>query len=382
MVGERNSRTFWSSLLVFSLALGLASLSTAPSALGAEAARLAQAAVPTSAGTVSPPAASTITKAGAQPAASSITKSSAPAAAPESAASPAVQLPPGYVDNSTCTRCHEVETKNFKTTMMGHVLTGRPRDEQERLGCQACHGGGREHLRHPHKPSPGFLSFKEKSFDFIKMENARCLQCHQSGERAFWQASTHAFRGVRCVDCHNAMCPVTITEEQTHQIRKSPLSTSFVNPFIVTRPETQVCLRCHLRKRMQINLPSHMPVREGLMTCVDCHNPHGGPYPHQLRAATVNEVCYRCHAQKRGPFLWIHVPVVMNCLNCHDPHGSVNLHMLVINLPMLCQRCHIGTHHPSSPHKPGQIYVINQQCTNCHSQIHGSNSPGGRVFTR
>jgi DmsE family decaheme c-type cytochrome len=133
---------------------------------------------------------------------------------------------------------------------------------------------------------------------------------------------------------------------------------------------------------MEINLPSHMPLREGLMTCTDCHNPHGGPYQKQLRAAMVNEVCYRCHAEKRGPFLWMHAPVAMNCINCHVPHGSVNQHMLVINMPVLCQRCHIGTSHPSQPHRRGQIFVINQQCANCHSQIHGSNSPGGRYFTR
>ena len=77
------------------------------------------------------------------------------------------------------------------------------------------------------------------------------------------------------------------------------------------------------------------------------------PIQQQLRAAMVNEVCYRCHAEKRGPFLWMHAPVAMNCLNCHLPHGSVNQHMLVINMPVLCQRCHIGTRHPSEPHRSG-----------------------------
>ena len=31
----------------------------------------------------------------------------------------------------------------------------------------------------------------------------------------------------------------------------------------------------------------------------------------------------RC-AEKRGPFLWEHAPVVENCTNCHTPHGSAN----------------------------------------------------------
>jgi predicted CXXCH cytochrome family protein len=337
---EHNPRKSWARLFVALLAFGIASLSSSMSAIGAEGTPLSQA-------TASGPT-----------------------------------LPRGYVDNSTCTSCHEVQVKSFRQTMMGHLMMGRPRDQQESLACQSCHGPGREHIRHPHKPAPGFLSFRETSFTEIKIENERCLECHQNSERVFWQASTHALRNVRCVDCHAVMCPVTVTEQASAQIRKSPLSTTFVNPFVVTRNETQVCMRCHLDKKMEINLSSHMPLREGLMVCSDCHNPHGGPYPKQLRAATVNEVCFRCHAEKRGPFLWMHAPVAMNCLNCHLPHGSINLHMLVLRPPMLCQRCHIGTHHPAQFQPGGTRYVFGQSCTNSHSQIHGSNSPGGRVFTR
>ena len=339
MEGAAQWRKLWPCLFVALLAFGIAPLSLSAPAIGAEDALTSQ------------------------------------------AAGSETTIPRGYVNNSTCTSCHKVQADSFRNTMMGHLMLGQPRDEQEGLACQSCHGPGREHLRHPHKPSPGFLSFTETSFTTIKFENERCLECHQNGARAFWQASTHAFRGIRCVDCHAIMCPVTASELPSPH-KDSPLGMEFVNPFIVTRNETQVCLRCHLDKKMEINLPSHMPLREGLMTCTDCHNPHGGPYPHHLRAATVNQVCYRCHAEKRGPFLWMHAPVAMNCLNCHLPHGSVNQHMLVINMPLLCQRCHIGTHHPSSPHSVGQIFVINQQCANCHSQIHGSNSPGGRYFTR
>ncbi len=36
----------------------------------------------------------------------------------------------------------------------------------------------------------------------------------------------------------------------------------------------------------------------------------------------MNETCYTCHADKRGPFLWEHQPVNEDCTNCHTPHGS------------------------------------------------------------
>jgi cytochrome c5 len=34
------------------------------------------------------------------------------------------------------------------------------------------------------------------------------------------------------------------------------------------------------------------------------------------------------------------------------------------------------------PFNPGGRYVFNRGCTNCHSQIHGSNHPSGVRFQR
>ncbi len=307
----------------------------------------------------------------------------------------AIELFPRYVGSQACIACHRDAAHTFSDTMMGKIFLKHARDEGERHGCETCHGPGSLYMKDMAaamgkgiKPGPGhgaskdgLIAFRNDSGESAKADNTVCLTCHQNGERAFWEASTHAFHDLRCTDCHTVMRPVTASV-QLNQIRNSPLSTQFVNPFLVTRNETEVCLRCHLKQKMEINLPSHMPLREGLMVCSDCHNPHGGPYPKQLRAATVNEVCYRCHAEKRGPFLWIHAPAMMNCLDCHTPHGSVNLHLLTIRPPLLCQRCHIGMDHASSPQRPVSVFVFNQSCTNCHVQIHGSNSPNGHLFTR
>jgi predicted CXXCH cytochrome family protein len=75
------------------------------------------------------------------------------------------------------------------------------------------------------------------------------------------------------------------------------------------------------------------------------------------------------------------------CNTCHDPHGSNNERMLVAKLPMLCQRCHIGTRHPSTIYDGTQLTarsnrLIGRGCVNCHAQIHGSNSPAGNTFLR
>ncbi|NIQ02933.1 MAG: cytochrome C, partial [Nitrospinaceae bacterium] len=130
-----------------------------------------------------------------------------------------------------------------------------------------------------------------------------------------------------------------------------------------------------------------MPLREGKMHCADCHNPHGGPGPSQLKRATVNETCYLCHQEKRGPFLWEHAPVRENCSNCHDPHGSTFDHLLKRKPPFLCQGCHMDAFHPSGVYDRNELRsrsqnLVGKSCLNCHSQIHGSNHPSGPRLQR
>ena len=127
-------------------------------------------------------------------------------------------------------------------------------------------------------------------------------------------------------------------------------------------------------------------MREGRMVCTGCHEPHGTLADAQLKRATVNETCLDCHADKRGPFLWTHPPVMENCLNCHLPHGSLHDALLVMKPPRLCQSCHGEPDHASNPHSFGgrgrpSEFVFNKGCDNCH-QVHGSNSPSGATLLR
>jgi DmsE family decaheme c-type cytochrome len=122
-----------------------------------------------------------------------------------------------------------------------------------------------------------------------------------------------------------------------------------------------------------------------------------------LAKNSVNETCYTCHAEKRGPFLFEHSPVFDSCLNCHTPHGSTNTPLLNTRVPYLCQECHSGDHGDginSAANLPGGAVVnvnglnttpyVNipraqmggRACLNCHILIHGSNSPAGSKFQR
>jgi DmsE family decaheme c-type cytochrome len=97
-------------------------------------------------------------------------------------------------------------------------------------------------------------------------------------------------------------------------------------------------------------------------------------------------VCYKCHAEKQGPFAYEHPPVTENCAICHDPHGTVANNLLRQPTTFLCLRCHTG--HRKGPTGPNHIPLMGDvgtspasqaafytDCTQCHSQIHGSDVP-------
>jgi len=283
--------------------------------------------------------------------------------------------PATYVGNEVCQACHAPAFEKFSTTVMGKIFLHYPRNETEKRACENCHGPGSNHVAAGGgKGVGGLITFRKDSGESAEVQNQACLGCHQRGIQAYWQASAHASRGLSCVNCH------TIMEKTSdkHQLAKTGETT----PFFTERAETQVCAQCHLQRNAQLMRSSHMPIREGKMTCSDCHNPHGSPNPAQLRQTSVNENCYTCHAERRGPFLWEHPPVLENCANCHDPHGSVNDRLLKFTDPRLCTQCHIATRHPGTPRGVTSVFVFNRSCTNCHSQVHGSNHPAGIRFQR
>jgi DmsE family decaheme c-type cytochrome len=268
-------------------------------------------------------------------------------------------------DVTDCKTCHEAQfTKFEKTPHAGNAGS-----------CASCHGDAvAAHLKsNMEKGEPGntdAISMKRRK---AKDVNATCLGCHEKSHHASWAGGPHDRRGVACTDCHSVHQP---------QSAKSQLKTA-------AEPET--CYRCHSGMRSLALRTSHHPVREGLMTCSSCHNVHDGTKPKLIRADWTNELCYQCHTEKRGPFLWEHAPVRENCLNCHNPHGSNHDKMLVSQQPWLCQRCHLNTRHPgtlySNINAAGSSAAVSNRaaehaCKNCHQNVHGGNAPSGPYLGR
>jgi DmsE family decaheme c-type cytochrome len=286
-------------------------------------------------------------------------KAARPAAAAKAVAAPAEAT---IVGSKTCLTCHATQAAAFGETVMGRIGKTHP----GKFECENCHGPGSLHVKAGGgRGVGGIISFRPNDANRTAAENnAICLGCHERGERTYWNGSTHETRDLMCTNCHTVMRKVSL---------KHNLKTAW---------EPDTCFQCHKDRRAQLYRTSHMPMREGKMVCSDCHNPHGSFTEALLRENSVNDTCYKCHAEKRGPFLFEHLPVRENCDNCHEPHGSVNEYMLKMSKPRICGECHTFDHGPQIANGPLVVQGFGRACTNCHTQVHGSNSPSGALLLR
>lgn len=272
------------------------------------------------------------------------------------------QLVPAQGGLSTqCAPCHEPLVKQYLTTRHGKAEKFAVSGFES---CTSCHG---DVTSHAESGDPSKISNPAKA---EPMEaSAKCLSCHNNQHaRTFWQGSAHEASKVGCLSCHSI-----------HHSKSE-------EKLLVGRSENQTCLTCHTdQRKAQVQRSTHLfrdELRRTTMQCSDCHNPHGSQTEKMLRADSVNDTCFQCHTEKRGPFLWQHSPVQENCLNCHTPHGSNNQNLLAMRTPQLCQNCHIQGKHQTVSGFANSAWVFNRACLNCHSRIHGSNHPSGLKLQR
>ena len=274
---------------------------------------------------------------------------------------------------NSCMSCHrEGRDKAAHEVFLGPMGISDSPDSpfaDGRHDCETCHGPSDSHRKKQKDGSrllPG-VTFNSKT-PAVK-QNEICLACHNEGTHINWPGSTHEEEDVACASCHEVHAPQ--------------------DPAMDKLAQQEKCFSCHPRTRAATFKASSHPLRFGTMTCSDCHSPHDGSNDYLLIESTVNETCYRCHAEKRGPYLWEHAPVTEDCTLCHNVHGSNHAMLLKKRPPLLCQTCHSIGGHPSTAYTPEtaessfqQRFLLGRSCSNCHSQVHGSNHPSGVIQAR
>jgi DmsE family decaheme c-type cytochrome len=277
------------------------------------------------------------------------------------------------VGDEMCSACHEEIGEAFKGNIHARLSVG------DGNTCESCHGPGSRHAE-----EGDAASIINPAKDYTATGVNLCTNCHQGEDFNSWLGSTHFETAEGCSDCH-----------KIHSQQKN----------LLVKPHPQLCFECHADKMAQARMPSHHPIMEGMISCLDCHSPHSGEVKYTM-GDDSRELCFSCHTSLQGPFIFEHEPVNENCNICHDPHGTVADKMLVQNEPFLCLSCHSMHFHTtllgvegefSAPMHPEREGVSTKEsmkeafltkCTQCHSEIHGSDLPSqstsgaGEALTR
>lgn len=279
-----------------------------------------------------------------------------------------------------CLKCHVEATRSFAISTHGKAAQFLKGGQS--ATCDTCHGDGKKHVE---SGRPRDILTPEKLP--AERATAMCLNCHNRDQsHASWQGSSHDRKDMSCISCHkehHAPSEKLLTRTGSPA---TPLMRKQVSQKLLKQTPQEMCLSCHKEKRKAIMQRStHLFATEhgdAKVNCISCHNPHGGEGRTMLNASSTTQLCYECHAEKRGPFLWEHTPARENCNTCHVSHGSNNPNLLKARSTVLCQSCHMHMLWRHQTVAGFDMFTFNRGCANCHSQVHGSNHPSGKGLTR
>lgn len=291
----------------------------------------------------------------------------------------------GYAGTEACLVCHEDMGKAFLKSRHGIIETDNGRGWKGQ-SCESCHGPGTKH------GEAAEAKFVLNHVNASPREaDASCLSCHKNqATHAGRISGSHAKVQVSCVSCHSVHHAVSDSSLPLLKDWSAKSSSAFARLALPTSRASKIsglCSSCHASAWASFQRPHTHAVSQGAMSCVDCHNPHGTSRPFGLNttARTTNSEpgCFKCHADKRGPFAFEHAPMRMEgCSSCHENHGSANPRMLNRSeLSQVCLECHSNL--PSVTNRSGTLGTVAtgfhdlrlpayRNCTSCHTKVHGS----------
>lgn len=259
---------------------------------------------------------------------------------------------------AACADCHE-QAAAFAANP--HARGRRKAGDKTALAnvvCESCHGDGTKHME-----AGGDKSLIKVLTGRVGAET--CLDCHKkSTEHASFRDGVHGSTDrVNCLSCH-----------AIHKAERR-------EPYLLAKNSVELCGTCHQSVVTSFkSMPFAHRLKPGSVSCLSCHVAHSESGSHALKETRGGEPgCVTCHSETRGPFAFEHVTgVAGDCASCHKPHGSSYPHMLKrAAIAQQCLECHSTLSTTTLGSQPPSIHDLRlprwQNCTICHTAVHGSN---------
>ncbi len=263
--------------------------------------------------------------------------------------------------NEDCMMCHE--DPEAKGTRGGREISvfvdpvGYGASVHAGFACIDCHGDldGVE-LPHPEE-----------------LEPVDCATCHDEpaaaiaeGPHGKWATDPVSPAG-SCVRCHG-----------THDVLRPGDPNSPVNRIHAT----DLCATCHRSQLRQVGRSPHgQPAAAGgpNAACIDCHHGHSVTAPRDLTGQFSS--CGSCHPRQAAEHRRsLHGraglkgdALAPNCVTCHEhhairPHTDIDAPTAIMNIPLLCGRCHREGTEVSLQHDIPQDRILENFSMSVHGE--------------
>ena len=278
-----------------------------------------------------------------------------PAAEPAAAEEPAVMA---------CADCHTDQAAAFTANPHNAIKA-----KDANAACESCHGNGTAHMEGGGDKEKILVPRGRAGADTV------CLSCHDKAtENMSRRGGMHAnSAAVNCFTCHSI---------HSAGAQSDAKSAPHTTEHLLVKNQLDLCTDCHSGQAAAMRTkPYAHRVGRGGMECSTCHEPHGRRGRESLKQTASGEIaCMSCHSDKRAMHVFPHgANSVGDCTSCHETHGSSNPRQLKrATVAQLCIECHsplAGVATAGS--QPPSFHNLNlpryQNCTTCHTAIHGSN---------